>query len=85
MRECVALWAVAGAAWSVLTRGVNEARRVLFGPGDRERVVRAYQRAKRDELFRRGGCDIALHNEADCKSVSRYGVSPTVLDYGQHS
>ena len=84
MRECVALWAVAGAAWSVHTRGVNEARRVYcVGRATREHDVAAGTREARS-CFREG-CDIALHNEADCKSVSRYGVSPTVLDYGKHS
>lgn len=44
MRECVALWAVAGAAWSVHTRGVNEqARRVYscVGRATREHDVAA--------------------------------------------
>ena len=43
MRECVALWAVAGAASSVHTRGVNEqARRVYcVGRATREHDVAA--------------------------------------------
>ena len=43
MRECVALWAVAGAAWSVHTRGVNEEARRVFcvGRATREHDVAA--------------------------------------------
>ena len=48
MRECVALWAVAGAAWSVHTRGVNEAElgategALLCGEGGFEPVLRRF-------------------------------------------